>query len=309
MTTAALSAALATIQPVFTDAERLALAGFLAGYRGLTREAYALDLRQFASWCRDPVAGPVRRPPRRHRVLRPRPGSRAGPGPRSPGGCPPSPGSTSTPSRRNSWTAPRPRMSAVRGWTTSRTPSRWTATSSARCWSPPGSARRRARADLPARPQRAAGIGGDRRGHRAPGPGARPPDPDHHPQGRQGRHHPARPAHRPGDRPGHRRAHRRAAVPRRGRAAAGPARRRPDRPPGRPPRRDRQDVRPAHAAARVHHRRARRRGAAARRAGGRIARRPADHDALRPGPRQPGPARHLHRRHLHRRRRSVNPGR
>jgi hypothetical protein len=43
MTTAAPSTALATIQPVFTDAERLALAGFLAGYRGLTREAYALD--------------------------------------------------------------------------------------------------------------------------------------------------------------------------------------------------------------------------------------------------------------------------
>jgi len=52
MTTAAPSAALATIQPVFTDAERIALAGFLAGYRGLTREAYALDLRQFTSWCR-----------------------------------------------------------------------------------------------------------------------------------------------------------------------------------------------------------------------------------------------------------------
>jgi site-specific recombinase XerD len=51
MTTAP-SAALATIQPVFTDAERVALAGFLAGYRGLTREAYALDLRQFTSWCR-----------------------------------------------------------------------------------------------------------------------------------------------------------------------------------------------------------------------------------------------------------------
>ena len=46
------STAFATIQPVFTDAERAALAGFLAGYRGLTREAYALDLRQFASWCR-----------------------------------------------------------------------------------------------------------------------------------------------------------------------------------------------------------------------------------------------------------------
>ena len=52
MTTAVPSAALATIQPVFTDAERVALAGFLAGYRGLTREAYALDLRQFTTWCR-----------------------------------------------------------------------------------------------------------------------------------------------------------------------------------------------------------------------------------------------------------------
>jgi len=52
MTTAAPSAALVMIQPAFTDAERLALAGFLAGYRGLTREAYALDLRQFTSWCR-----------------------------------------------------------------------------------------------------------------------------------------------------------------------------------------------------------------------------------------------------------------
>jgi integrase len=52
MTTAAPSAAPATIQPVFTDAERIALAGFLAGYRGVTREAYALDLRQFTTWCR-----------------------------------------------------------------------------------------------------------------------------------------------------------------------------------------------------------------------------------------------------------------
>ena len=39
MTTAAPSTALATIQPAFTNAERLALAGFLAGYRGLTRDA------------------------------------------------------------------------------------------------------------------------------------------------------------------------------------------------------------------------------------------------------------------------------
>ena len=49
MTTAVPSTAVVMIQPVFTDAERLAL----AGYRGLTREAYALDLRQFTTWCRD----------------------------------------------------------------------------------------------------------------------------------------------------------------------------------------------------------------------------------------------------------------
>ena len=36
---------------MFTEPERLAVAGFLAGYTGLTREAYALDLRQYASWC------------------------------------------------------------------------------------------------------------------------------------------------------------------------------------------------------------------------------------------------------------------
>jgi hypothetical protein len=42
MTTAAPSTALVTIQPAFTDPERLALAGFLPGYRGLTREAARL---------------------------------------------------------------------------------------------------------------------------------------------------------------------------------------------------------------------------------------------------------------------------
>ncbi len=35
----------------FSDAERYALAGFLAGYSGLTFEAYALDLRQYAAYC------------------------------------------------------------------------------------------------------------------------------------------------------------------------------------------------------------------------------------------------------------------
>ena len=51
MATTTLSAALVPTAPVFTSTERLALAGFLAGYSGLTRGAYELDLRQFASWC------------------------------------------------------------------------------------------------------------------------------------------------------------------------------------------------------------------------------------------------------------------
>ena len=42
-------------------------------------------------------------------------------------------------------------------------------------------------------------------------------------------------------------------------------------------------------------------GVPLRRAGGRLARRPAHHHALRPGPDKPGPACDLHRRHLHRR--------
>src|SRR2546421_4691149 len=45
------SVVLVPIDRCFADGEELALAGFLAGYRGSTREAYALDLRQFAVWC------------------------------------------------------------------------------------------------------------------------------------------------------------------------------------------------------------------------------------------------------------------
>jgi integrase/recombinase XerD len=38
-------------ESLFTEAERIALAGFLAGYSGLTCDAYALDLRMFTVWC------------------------------------------------------------------------------------------------------------------------------------------------------------------------------------------------------------------------------------------------------------------
>jgi hypothetical protein len=199
MTTAAPSTALATIQPAFTDPERLALAGFLAGYRGLTREAYALDLRQFTTWCRArslplfAVAAPTSSPS--PATWKPE----AAPAPPSPGGCPPLPGSTSTPSKKNYWiTHPLP-TSAVRESITNLTPR------GARPQRARRIARRRrsraagrARDDLAARAERPAGIGGHQRGHRAPGHGTRAPDPDYHPQRRQGGHHPARAADRPG---------------------------------------------------------------------------------------------------------------
>jgi hypothetical protein len=51
MATMSTSTAVAVVEPVFTAPEQFALARFLAGYNGLTREAYALDLRQYASWC------------------------------------------------------------------------------------------------------------------------------------------------------------------------------------------------------------------------------------------------------------------
>jgi hypothetical protein len=142
MTTTAPSTALVMIQPAFTDAERLALAGFLAGYRGLTREAYALDLRQFTSWCRARCLGlfAVRRADIESfaRELEARGRARA----TSRGGYAPSPGSSGTPSRKNSLSIPRQPTSAVRASITSRTPSPWIATSSAPCSSPPGLVRR-----------------------------------------------------------------------------------------------------------------------------------------------------------------------
>jgi hypothetical protein len=57
MATTIPSAALVPVAPVFTSAERQASAGFLAGYSGLTRQAYELDLRQFASWCQQHQLG------------------------------------------------------------------------------------------------------------------------------------------------------------------------------------------------------------------------------------------------------------
>src|SRR5260221_5662785 len=112
MTTMPSSAALAVIESAFTEAEKLALAGFLAGYSGLTREAYTLDLRQFTAWCRQ----------RQLRLFATRRADielfarhleAAGrPAPPSPAGCPPSPACTSTRSRKTCSTTPRQPTSA-----------------------------------------------------------------------------------------------------------------------------------------------------------------------------------------------------
>jgi integrase/recombinase XerD len=45
------STTLVTRDELFSTNEQLALAGFLAGYSGLTRDAYTLDLRQYVTWC------------------------------------------------------------------------------------------------------------------------------------------------------------------------------------------------------------------------------------------------------------------
>jgi len=50
MTTTA-STAVVVYDPGLVDPEHVALAGFRGGYRGLTRDAYVLDLRQFVAFC------------------------------------------------------------------------------------------------------------------------------------------------------------------------------------------------------------------------------------------------------------------
>lgn len=53
MTTATVTTDVAVVDLPFSDAEQYALAAFLADYRGLTRDAYALDLCQFIAWCEE----------------------------------------------------------------------------------------------------------------------------------------------------------------------------------------------------------------------------------------------------------------
>ena len=222
---------------LFSPEEELALAGFLAGYSGLTREAYALDLRQYVTWCTEQqvVLFGARRADiesfGRHLETLGR--ARATIARRlctitafyryaeeegliadlTRGACPP--------------TAPRLRVARDR-------PGPQRGRRDARRRRP--RRRPRPRTHQPAGPQRTAGLRSHRRRHRSPRPRTRPPDPDHPAQRRQDRHHPARAPHRPRHRPRRRRTLRRAdlrrdrrsnvstATPRAGSCVASPAR-------------------------------------------------------------------------------------
>jgi hypothetical protein len=133
-----LSASVVVYDPVFADGARLASAGFLAGYRGATRDAHALDLRQFvpgvliSTWlCSRCAALTSKATPGPWK-------SEEGPERQSPAACAPWPGSTATRKKKGCWLCPRPSTFAVPAWTTNRTPSGWTETRSVPCSSPPG---------------------------------------------------------------------------------------------------------------------------------------------------------------------------
>ena len=140
MTTTIPSSAMIPAEPVFSGPEQLALAGFLASYSGLTREAYMLDLRQFTTWCHQHGLHlfAVRRAGIECYARDMEAKGRAGP--LSPAGWRPSPDCTSTRSKKNFLPAHRLLMSGGRGSITSPARSARPATKPAPSSSPPGSA-------------------------------------------------------------------------------------------------------------------------------------------------------------------------
>ena len=190
MTTTTPSTVLAVPDLVFTDPERLALAGFLAGHRGLTRDAYALDLRQFVSWCE------------RHSLklfsvhrtdieLYARALEEAGLArPPWPGACALWRASTATPKRKVWSRSPRLSTSGVPCGARLREPRcrprpQRGRCSARRCWSRRAS---RARPHLTSGAERPPGVRGDWCRHRGPWPGAGPPHLDRPSEGRKDRH-------------------------------------------------------------------------------------------------------------------------
>ena len=150
-------------RPVFTELEQSTLLGFLAGYRGFTRDAYTLDLRQFTAWCwqHDRRLFDIHRVDiecfARHLED---PGQAA---PRSPAGFARSSGTTATPKRKAPSSTPRPCTSDGHASTTSPTSPTSTATSLAPSSSPPDLVSPRPCARLAAGLERAARLRSSRR--------------------------------------------------------------------------------------------------------------------------------------------------
>jgi hypothetical protein len=88
----------ATVVPItedlFSPDEQTALAGFLAAYSGLTRDAYALDLRNFTAWCSNTGCTCSRRGAQTSNASAARWSHAGEPARQAPVGCAPSPGST-----------------------------------------------------------------------------------------------------------------------------------------------------------------------------------------------------------------------
>jgi integrase/recombinase XerD len=213
MATTTPSTVLVPIIPVFSPGERPALAGFLAAYSGLTRQAHELDLRQLASWCQQHQLRLFgARSPDIEFFARDLEAA-SGPGPPSPGVCAPLPGSTATPSRKNSSTTHPPHVRRPRldyqSPAVALDRNELGALLVATGLGPPAE---HALISLLAlnglRVSEATGADiealGIERGHRTL---------VNYPQGRQGRDRPAGAPHGEGDRPGHRRAHRRTHLP------------------------------------------------------------------------------------------------
>ena len=280
MSTTAPSTAVVLVEPDVNARERLALAGFLAGYSGLTRDSYALDLRQFLAWCTG--HGTHLFAARRADI------ERFGRDLEAKGRA------RSTVSRR---------LCTVAGFY------RYAVEEELLDHAPAVHVRR-PRVDYESHATAldrnevgallvAAGLGpapehalifllalNGLRVSEATGANIEalglergPSGPDHPAQRWQGRDRPAGTAHSPRHRPRHWGKERGTAVPRPRRGAPRPPRGGTHRAPGRPWRRHHQASRPAHLKARLHHGRLGRRRAAAGRAGSCFARRPEDHHA------------------------------
>jgi hypothetical protein len=200
---------LVVFDPALSPDERVALTGFLAGYRGATRDAYSLDLRQFVTWCDQHQLRLFRPAGLTSRATPPVWHNAVWPGRPCRGDCALGPGSTATPKKKASSLSP-PRFTSVEpAWTTSPTRWAWTEPRSGPCWWPLGWAQPSITPCLPAGPQRPEGLRSHRGQHRSARSRAGPSNPEGAAQREQSSPHPTGAAYRPGRRPGHRGANRR----------------------------------------------------------------------------------------------------